>query len=379
MTRYVSLLQLGVGQVGTEVARLIREQAPIWRDRYGVDARYSALADSSGFTLFDPSAPRSADDFARSFAVVDGALAARTAGARFAGLPNAIPPEQWRDVLDRALTDAVVPDNLYVLDCAAGPGTTPLLLEARQAGAQIVLANKDPLTGPMTDFRVLANCDHITLLRCSATVGAGLPILATLAALIASGDTLLALDARASGSLGFLCDRLSQGERFDDAVRAAVAQGYTEPDPRQDLSGFDVARKLLILARAAGLDRELSDVRVESLVPPGAETLDREMFLASLPDYRGFLADRAAEARASGRVLRYVGRITEDNQLSAALVALPPDDAMARGGGPENVFRLRTARYDAYPLTISGPGAGVAVTAGAVVADLLRALEVLPC
>lgn len=378
MTRVVNLLQLGVGQVGIEVTRMLREQAPIWRERYGVNARYSALADSTGFVVTDESARRSFD-FAETRAVVDAALAARASGVRFADLPGAIPAEHWREALERALDDAIISDDLCVLDCAAGPGTTPLLLAAHAAGAHVVLANKDPLTGPMPQFRALAGCEDFALLRCSATVGAGLPVLVTLSGLVASGDRLRTLDVRASGSLGFLCDRLSQGARFDDAVRDAVAQRYTEPDPRLDLSGFDVARKLLILARVAGLEREMSDVQVESLVPPGAEAVPREQFLASLPDYGGFLADRAADARARGQVLRYVGRIDAGGLLSASLIALAPDDPLARGGGPENVFRLRTARYDAYPLTISGPGAGVAVTASAVVADLLRSMEVLPC
>ncbi|HLJ81627.1 MAG TPA: hypothetical protein VKT52_09085, partial [Ktedonobacterales bacterium] len=127
----------------------------------------------------------------------------------------------------------------------------------------------------------------------------------------------------------------------------------------------------------AGWQAELADVRVESLVPPGAESLLLDAFRAALPDYHGFLADRVAAARNASRVLRYVGRIAEDGTLSAGLVELSPDDPLARGTGPENVFRLRTARYDAYPLTIAGPGAGVAVTAGAVAADVPRALEVL--
>lgn len=376
--RYVTLFQLGVGQVGTAVARLIHEQAPAWRERYSVDVHYGALADSSGF-IRQGSEIEGVGERGAQFALVDAALAARAAGTRFASLPTAIPGSSWREALDRALADAVVPDNLYVLDCAAGSGTTPLLLAAREAGAHLVLANKDPLTGPLAQFRALAETDHFALLRCSATVGAGLPVLATLAGLVASGDTLCALEARASGSLGFLCDRLITGERFDVAVRAAVAQGYTEPDPRLDLSGFDVARKLLILARVAGFGAELSDVHVESLVPAGADALDREAFIAAVGDYSDFLADRAAESRERGHVLRYIGRISSDGHLSAALVALPADDPLARGGGPENVFRLRTARYDTYPLTIAGPGAGVAVTAGAVVADLLRSLEVLPC
>ncbi|MGH2515568.1 MAG: hypothetical protein ACRDHP_07920, partial [Ktedonobacterales bacterium] len=236
---------------------------------------------------------------------------------------------------------------------------------------------KDPLTGPQSRFAALMLSPRGGSLRASATVGAGLPILAALERAVVSGDTLLALDARASGSLGHLCDRLSRGILFDAAVRAAEEQGYTEPNPRLDLSGFDVARKLLILARTAGLRAELSDVRVESLVPPGADALALDGFRAALPEYAGFLAERVEAARATGRVLRYVGRIAGDGALSAGLVDLPPAAPLARGSGPENVFLLRTARYDTYPMTIAGPGAGIGVTAGAVVADLLRALEVL--
>lgn len=367
MTRAIALIQLGVGQVGREVAQIVTAQVGAWRERCGMDVRYAALADSSAFVL-----PADTEG-------VDAALAARSAGTRFDAREGALPLREWRTVLERALSAVAAPADLVMLDCAAGPGTAPLLLAARAAGAHAVLANKDPLAGPMAQLRALTERKQGGSLRFSATVGAGLPVIATLGALIASGDSLHTLDARASGSLGFICDRLSQGERFDDAVREAVAQGYTEPDPRLDLSGFDVARKLLILARVAGMECELRDVSVASLVPPGAEALDRAEFLAALPTYRDFLADRVADAQRRGEVLRYVGRIAADGRLSASLVAFAPDDPFALGGGPENVFRLRTARYDAYPLTISGPGAGVAVTAGAVVADLLRALEVLPC
>lgn len=364
MTRFVSLLQLGVGRVGAEVARIITRQAPRWRTDYDLAVQYAALADSTAFVRADN-------------AVAPADLAVRPSGQRFAALPAAIPLDHWRTVLDAAFDAAGSSANLVVLDCAAGPDTTPLLLAARAAGAHAVLANKDPLTGPHSQFTALQRSPAGGSLRASATVGAGLPILAAIERAVASGDTLLALSARASGSLGFLCDRLSNGAPFDAAVRAAEEHGYTEPDPRQDLSGFDVARKLLILARCAGRHAELAEVRVESLVPPGAEALSPAAFRAALPGYRGFLANRAEAARTAGRVLRYAGHIGADGALTAGLVDLPPDGPLARGTGPENVFLLRTARYDAYPLTIAGPGAGIAITAGAVVADLLRALEVL--
>ena len=374
MTRTVSLIQPGIGHVGAAVVELVVKQAARWRDDYDIAVRYAALADSTALVVAPP------DDMAAD----DGPLAPALAAAlerRHAGLPLAISTGaiSWDiadAVLEGALARATAPEDVVVLDCASGERTAPLLVAARAAGASVVLANKDPLAGPLKRFRALVGGAGRGSLRLSATVGAGLPIAATLAALIASGDTLLTLDARASGSLGFLCDQLSAGARFDTALREAMTRGYTEPDPRQDLSGFDVARKLLILARLAGNDAELADVRVESLTPPGAGTLERDTFLARLPRYTDHLAERAEAARGHGRVLRYVGRIDEGGALRAELVDLPTDAPLARGGGPENVFIVRTARYDANPLAISGPGAGVSVTSGAVVADLLRALGV---
>lgn len=373
MTRTVSLIQLGIGRVGAAVVELVAQRAARWRDDYDIAVRYAALADSTA--LVAAADDMAADDGPLAPALA-GALERRHAGLTLASFPGAVAWDNTDAVLEGTLARAAAPEDVVVLDCATGERTTPLLLAARAAGASVVLANKDPLAGPMERFRALVGRAGRGSLRLSATVGAGLPIAATLAALIASGDTLLALDARASGSLGFLCDRLSAGARFDAALREAMARGYTEPDPRQDLSGFDVARKLLILARLAGGDAELGDVRVESLAPPGAETLERDTFLARLPRYADHLAERAEAVRRHGRVLRYVGRIDERGAPRAELVDLPADAPLARSGGPENIFIVRTARYDTNPLTISGPGAGVSVTSGAVVADLLRALGV---
>ncbi|MGZ3638866.1 MAG: homoserine dehydrogenase [Ktedonobacterales bacterium] len=366
MTRSISLIQLGVGRVGAAVVDLVERQAPRWQAQYDFAMSYAARADSHGFALLGRDAQ------------VD-ATATHVAGQRPSSLPGAMSGEHWAEVLDVALAGVRTPGDLVVLDCAAGPATTPLLLAARAAGASVVLANKDPLIGPQAQYDSLIGGAGRSggSLGMSATVGAGLPVVRTLAALVASGDTLLDVSACASGSLGFLCDQLSRGVAFDEALRQAIAQGYTEPDPRQDLSGFDVARKLLILARTAGRSAELSDVRVESLTPPDAEHLPLPAFLAAIPHYADHLADRVTRAQAQGRVLRYVARLDAGGQLSASLLDLPAADPLARGHGPENVFVLHTERYDANPLTIAGPGAGVAVTAGAVVADLLHVAGVL--
>ncbi len=369
--RRVSVIQLGAGQVGREVISIVRAQAPAWRERYGVAVRYAALADSTAFVC----APQSDDEtFPPPLAAaVDG----RSRGVRFAEREGALTPQGWGHVLDNALSSVASPADIVVIDCATGPGLSPLLAGARAQGAHAVLANKDPLVGPYEDYARLVASPAGGSLRRSATVGAGLPILAAVDALAASGDTLRTLDARASGSLGFLCDRLTQGDTFDVAVREAMAQGFTEPDPRQDLSGFDVARKLLILARAAGRRVELADIHVESLVPPGADALPLDDFLAALPGFSAHLSDRASAARAAGHVLRYIGRIEASGTLSAGLAAIPADHTLAYGSGPDNIFVLRSDRYAARPLVVAGPGAGAQVTASAVVADLLRAIGVL--
>jgi homoserine dehydrogenase len=278
--------------------------------------------------------------------------------------------------LEQAIQASGRPDQIIVVDCAVGHGTSDILLAARAAGAHIVLCNKDPLTGPYTQFRALQGDSLHGSLHLSATVGAGLPIATTVAAAKASGDSVTELHAVASGSLGQLCSDMSQGVNFPDALENTIAAGYCEPDPRVDLSGNDVARKLLILARLAGYPAELADIEVESLIPPGAATLSRDAFLAALPSWREHLRDRFTSTRASGNILRYVGSIDARSHLSASLREVDRGDPLAHGYGPENVFVLHTERYQ-QPLVIAGPGAGVAVTAGAVVGDILRAAGAL--
>jgi homoserine dehydrogenase len=375
MTRTISVLQLGAGQVGSAVVRVVASQASRWLAEYDLAVGYHSLADSSAFIL--------ATGESREYAPLlfpdrlSAALEVRAAGQRFASFSDAVGWPEWKRLLDDVLERSDSPEDVVVLDCASGSATTLLLLAARAAGAHVVLANKDPLVGSMAQFRALSHGNGLGSLHISATVGAGLPVLATLRALTASGDHLLELGAQASGSLGFICSALSDGVAFDAAVREAVSQGYTEPDARQDLSGFDVARKLLILARTAGAAAEASEVVVESLVPPGAQELSVADFTAALSSYSNHLAERIVQAQANKCVLRYVARIDKQGALSASLRELPPDDPLARGRGPDNVFLLRTSRYRDRPLVIAGPGAGIDVTAGAVVADLLRAIGAL--
>ena len=347
------LIQLGVGQIGAAVMATMQRMATVWQERFGVTFRYHAVADSSGF------------------APLTSALAAD--GRPLASLPGGIPAQEWRDVLEQVGRAAGGPERVIVVDCAVGRETTPLLLAARAAGAHVVLCNKDPLTGPYEQFQALQGESGRGSLHLSATVGAGLPITSAVAAATASGDMVFEMRAVASGTLGHLCAYMSDGVAFSAALQSAIEAGYCEPDPRSDLSGRDVARKLVILARLAGHRADSSDIEIESLIPPGTEVWPRDAFLSSLPSWHDHLADRITTARVTGMALRYIGVMTANGVISARLRMVAHDDPLARGSGPENVFILHTTRYQEYPLVVAGPGAGVAVTAGAVVSDILRA------
>jgi homoserine dehydrogenase len=189
--------------------------------------------------------------------------------------------------------------------------------------------------------------------------------------LIESGDRVEKIEGCLSGTLGFLLWELGRGRRFSAALRAAMAKGYTEPDPRDDLSGMDVGRKALILGRLLGFRAELAPRHVESLVPPAARRLGREQFLESLERFDSGWERRVAAAAARGRVLRYVASVTR-RSLDVGLREVDRLSPLASLKGADNTVVFTTARYKTNPLVITGPGAGPAVTAAGVLNDILQ-------
>lgn len=205
----------------------------------------------------------------------------------------------------------------------------------------------------------------------SATVGAGLPLLRSLRALQAGGDRIHAIAGVLSGSLAWLFNHYDGKQPFSGFVRQARDAGYTEPDPREDLSGEDVRRKLLILARASGFELEDEAVRVESLVPPALAALPREALDAALPALDAPLRERYASAYKDGAKLRFVARLDVDGRATVGLEALPAEHPLVGGGGTDNRVAIWSDRYREQPLLIQGPGAGAAVTAAALLDDAL--------
>src|SRR5262249_8588789 len=211
-----------------------------------------------------------------------------------------------------------------------------------------------------------------------ANVGAGLPVVSTLRDLIASGDEIVRIEGILSGTLSYRFNTFDGTTPFSALVADAHRMGFTEPDPREDLSGQDVARKLLILARQIGLKMDLDDVEVDSLVPRSlAGGRDTSRFLTSFQRYDVAMADRVRRAASRGAVLRYVGAL-EGGRARAGLTEFPRSHPVAAAKGSDNVIAFTTKRYSRTPLVVQGPRAGADVTAMGVLSDILKLLHYLP-
>ncbi|TLY52379.1 MAG: hypothetical protein E6K55_09320, partial [Gemmatimonadetes bacterium] len=262
--------------------------------------------------------------------------------------------------------------NPILVDLTADD-TTETLKAALAAGMHVVLANKRPVAADRRTYEALLAAAQARGRRVllEATVGAGLPIIDTYQKLVESGDRVLRIEGCPSGTLGYLFGEMGRGAPFSAALRGAIAKGYPEPDPRDDLSGMDVARKALILGRLLGFSGELGDIAVESLVPDDAERLSVDDFLGSLERFDAAWAKRVAAAHARRGVVRYRAIVTR-RRIRVGLVVVDASSPMASLNGTDNQFIFTTMRYRKNPLVITGPGAGPAVTAGGILNDVLQ-------
>lgn len=298
---------------------------------------------------------------------------------------NGLDPSTWREHLEQS-TQAFSVDTLMALgpglsnpvlvDCTASDAIPDHYTGFMMAGFNIITPNKRGNTGSMErylSFKHMA-LRHRRRYLYETTVAAGLPVVENLQNLLHAGDRLDSFSGILSGSLSFLLGRLDEGATFSTAVREAMERGFTEPDPRDDLAGIDVARKVLILAREAGLSLELSDIEVEGLVPQAYMALDRDEFLARLPELDAEWAERVSTATRDGRVLRFVGSI-ESGRGRVGLRAVGPEHPLFAVKGGENALAFYTRYYSPVPLLLRGYGAGAEVTAAGIIADVMRTLN----
>jgi aspartokinase/homoserine dehydrogenase 1 len=261
-----------------------------------------------------------------------------------------------------------------IIDCTASGEIARHYAAWLAAGIHVVTPNKKANSAPWADYQAVLAARRAggTHYLYEATVGAGLPVIQTLRDLRETGDEITGIEGIFSGTLAYLFNLYDGTRAFSDIVGEAKQLGYTEPDPRDDLSGMDVARKLIILGREMGLALEMSDVTVESLVPAGLEQGSIEEFLARLPAHDAVMRERFERARAAGKVLRYVGRLSADGKATVGIVECDRGHPFAHIALTDNVVRFATSRYSTNPLIVQGPGAGPEVTAGGIFADLLR-------
>jgi len=358
---HADVVLLGFGQIGREVAAQAAKHAmAAGNERATAPVRVVAVIDRSGY-VFDARglSPRQ----------IMALAAAKRAGTALADAPHGV-RAAVREALDAIRGHAL--SRPILVDVTAGD-TGPVLEAAVAGGMDLVLANKRPLSAArqLADDLARAAAGSGRRVLHEATVGAGLPIIDTIHKLVESGDRILRVEGCPSGTLGYLFGELGRDVRFSVALRAAMSLGYTEPDPRDDLSGMDVGRKALILGRILGFRGELEDVAIESLVPATLRDLPLATFLERIEELDAWWERRARAARQRRTVLRYRATVTR-RRVRVGVVAVDVASSLAALTGTDNQFAFTTARYRTNPLVITGPGAGAAVTAAGVLNDILK-------
>ncbi|MFQ5523441.1 MAG: bifunctional aspartate kinase/homoserine dehydrogenase I [Acidimicrobiia bacterium] len=348
----LSIGLIGPGHVGATLLDQMATQIGRLVDEFGVDLRVRAIATSK----------------------------------RMATDEHRIDLESWREALEasstaptdlEALVSYVHTDTVphaAIIDCTASDEVALNYRDWLAQGIHVITPNKKANTGPIDYYRALKEISR----RADAhyfyetTVGAALPVIQTLRDLVQTGDRIYRIEGVFSGTLSYLFNNFDGSKPFSAIVGAAREQGYTEPDPREDLSGMDVARKVVILAREMGMEVELEDLEIEGLVPEELAGGSVDEFLTNLEGHDEEMVDLLQVARERGEVLRFVGVIDPTEGCRVSLRAYREDHPFARIQATDNIVTFRTARYHDNPLVVQGPGAGPEVTAGGVFADLLR-------
>ena len=266
-----------------------------------------------------------------------------------------------------------LPNSVFV-DCTASAEVANRYTDVLMAGISVVTPNKKANSGSLAYYQELKHAAGIynTKFLYETNVGAGLPVISALNDLVLSGDRVQKIEAVLSGTLSYIFNSFTGDTSFSQIVKKAKSLGYTEPDPRDDLNGMDVARKILILGRTIGLPLELKDIKVEGLLSKkAANARSVEAFFAQLEKEDSTFDEKKRAAEKAGKRLRYIATL-EKGRARVSLQAVPSTHSFFQLSGSDNIISFTTERYKNTPLVIKGPGAGAEVTAAGVFADILR-------
>lgn len=350
---HIPLIMFGIGQVGRTFLSQLMQTRSMLSERYGIELQPVALTDSRR-VLFDAAG--------LSGETLRAAIAAKSDNRSLPTCPETLDLPAPSAIIEYAARQRGI-SNAIVVDTSSADSMEGPLQQALELGCGVALANKRPLAGPWAQVKTFFSNP---LVRFEATVGAGLPVVSTLRSLVDTGDAVQRIQGSLSGSLGYVYSALEEGQSFSEALRAAQALGLTESDPREDLSGRDVARKMLILGRLAGWPLELSDLHVEPVYANGMDEMSVSEFMSRLNELDSrFAAYMGGVAGA----LRYLAELTPQGG-TVSLKAVGERLAVLLQGRLNQVS-LWTDHYP-EPLTITGPGGGKKTAASAILADCLN-------
>ncbi len=362
--RTISLFQFGKGNIGGALIRQVSERSGALAEATGLSFEYVGICGQSRMVY----GPRSLNASVQATGSLDRLLREPDTGEDYPGAPA---------MIDRLLHDH--PQDLCVIDTTSAE-LTEVHLACLRRGIPVVTANKKPITDQGDAYDEIQRLGRGNRMRYwyETTAGAGLPVVSTVRELVDTGDEVIEIIGCLSGTLGYICSQLDHGRVFSEIVREAKELGYTEPDPRDDLNGMDVARKALILAREIGYRLELEDLEVKGMVSEALlDAPSVEQFMELLPREDADYAHRIESGRQRGQVLRYIATVG-GSTCQVGRESVDRDSPVGSLTGPDNIVVCTTKRYRDNPLVVRGPGAGPEVTAGGLFGDLIKAARAMP-
>ena len=342
---------IGLGGVGSTFLNQLSEQFEKLRNTRGIDIRLRGIANSKKMHV---------DETGMNISNWKSLITKATQNSDLTNFSTFINESHY--------------PHAVIIDMSASDATTDKYREWMESGINIITANKKAGSGKLNYYKEILSTARKSnrYFLYETTVGAGLPVIRTLKDLVETGDEVLEIEGVLSGTLSFLFSSYDGKTPFSEVLKSAKENGFTEPDPRDDLSGSDVGRKLVILAREAGIEISRDDVKIENLVPQYLQTLPTNEFMSRVQEMDKQMLDLVTKAKNSNQALRFVARVGVGIHPEVGLRMLSPEHPFARLSGTDNMILFRTKRYSEQPMIIQGPGAGPAVTAAGVFAELLR-------
>ena len=350
----MNLYLVGVGLIGSMLLKIIKEQREVFFRDYQLDLRLRGIANSRKMLVSD----------------------------------SLIPLDNWKMTLERSgekmnlnqfvskMSEMNLPNSVFI-DCTASKDIQKVYHDILSSSISVVTPNKKANSSNQEFFNSLQQTaqKHNSAFRYETNVGAGLPIIGTMNEMVSTGDSIQKIEGVLSGTLSYLFNNFDGTKAFSELVREAKESGFTEPDPREDLNGYDVGRKLLILARVAGFTLELDEIDIQNLVPESARDADSiEHFFEKLKMHDSEFETLLNEASEANKKLCYIAKY-ENGVAVVKLEQISRDHPFYNLSGTDNILAIYSTHYDTNPLVVKGPGAGANVTAAGIIADILRVAD----